>query len=670
MHEIQRFSNSINPLLFSGFIYRMLTLIAFMSLLLINNLSFAADPNLFESSLTSELASCPVNHKMYYIGANPPISTTSKPVSSQALNWTAGNTNRTFTFSETSGNKAFIIDFPMLLDLNTSYGGTPPFYGSIKDATTSALNLVHNSPAAKTNHTLNVSINRSVSKVGYKIQDLDSTGNSGQVSYIEQVDVSANQGLLTFNSNFHTRNTAGNIVTARSGVNCGSGGCTIDTAWNYNLPNSTLNLKHNNSFTQNNSPHAIGYSDFYFCLAPPKLIVKKELTGSRINDNNAKRDQFEISTKAGTTELNKFTTQGEGQNLTNNISPVITLKESTSYIISERVMNAATPGNIDDYNTSYICTNTSTDSKSTMPVGNGSSISLSNLNYGDEVTCTITNNPRSYIFSGTVFDDNGGIPIAQANATNDNITSASSAYTNRPNYFNGVFNAPQEIGISGSTIRLVNCANTATTYATQSVGTGTTIGQYQFSVPISTFGGNSSICLLEERSGTTYPIRTNSDIRTIAFASNIYNYPDNNFGRVVAANAALVLRKFQYINDCPSNLTYSSINTTLDPRTGFSTNAIEESIIPGKCIAYKITATNRANIAINDFIMRDTLQQKGVNNSKVTSVLADPPRISTDFADIYTKGQNGTLVTKTFTLEKRSERSFYFNTKYGTTIDP
>ena len=68
--------------------------------------------------------------------------------------------------------------------------------------------------------------------------------------------------------------------------------------------------------------------------------------------------------------------------------------------------------------------------------------------------------------------------------------------------------------------------------------------------------------------------------------------------------------------------------------------------------------------------MKDTLQKKGVNNSKVTSVLADPPRISTDFADIYTKGQNGTLVTKPFTLEKRSERSFYFNTKYGTTIDP
>lgn len=662
MHEIQRFSNSINPLLFSGFVYRMLTLIAFMSLLLINNLSFAADPNLFESSPTSELASCPVNHKMYYIGANPPISTTSKPVSSQALNWTAGNTNRTFTFSEASGNKAFIIDFPMLLDLNTSYGGTPPFYGSIKDATTSALNLVHNSAAAKTNHALNVSINRSVSKVGYKIQDLDSTGNSGQVSYIEQVDVSANQGLLTFNSNFHTRNTAGNIVTARSGVNCGSGGCTIDTAWNYNLPNSTLNLKHNNSFTQNNSPHAIGYSDFYFCLAPPKLIVKKELTGPRINDKNAKRDQFEINTKAGTTVLNSFTTQGEGQNLTNNISPVITLKESISYTISERVMNAATPGNLGDYTTSYICTNTTTDSKSTMPVGAGSSISLSNLNYGDEVTCTITNNPKSYIFSGTVFNDNGGLMLKanKVGVVNDK-------------YFNGSFDPTfGEVGISHSEliVSLTDCSDN-NLIANTSPQLVSNTGKYTFNIPRSSVAVEQKLCLVEnEPNDWIYSVDTTKNKREVNIIDGRYVYDNLDFGEVEANNTALVLRKFQYINDCPSNLTYSSIDTTSDPRTGFSTNAIEESIIPGKCIAYKITATNRANIAINDFIMKDTLQKKGVNNSKVTSVLADPPRISTDFADIYTKGQNGTLVTKPFTLEKRSERSFYFNTKYGTTIDP
>ena len=138
-----------------------------------------------------------------------------------------------------------------------------------------------------------------MSKVGYKIQDLDSTISSRQVPYIEEVDVSANRGQLTFNTSFHTRNPAGNVVTARSGLNCGVGGCTIDAAWNYSIANTTLNLKHNNTLTQTNSPHAIGYSDFYFCLAPPKLIVKKALTGTRFNDSDTKRDQFNIKVAGG-----------------------------------------------------------------------------------------------------------------------------------------------------------------------------------------------------------------------------------------------------------------------------------------------------------------------------------------------------------------------------------
>ena len=279
-----------------------------------------------------------------------------------------------------------------------------------------------------------------------------------------------------------------------------------------------------------------------------------------------------------------------------------------------------------------------------------------------------------YIFSGTVFDDNGGITAAQANATNDDITSSSSVYTNRPNYFNGIFNSPQESGISGSTVKLVNCANTATTYATQIVNTGTPIGQYQFSVPIATFNNNTNICLIEEYSGTTYPIRTTSDNRSAGFTTTTYLYPNNDFGRVIAANAALVLKKAQYINNCPSTLNYtdSSLNTAnnSDPKTGFSTGSIS-NMTPGQCIAYRITATNRANIGINNFIMKDVLQKQGVNGATVTSVLTNPPLSTTDYtiSDNPAIGVNGEIKTKSLTLASRSKRDFYFNTKYGTTVD-
>ena len=272
-----------------------------------------------------------------------------------------------------------------------------------------------------------------------------------------------------------------------------------------------------------------------------------------------------------------------------------------------------------------------------------------------------------YVFSGTVFDDNGGITAAQASATNADLTTG--PYANNNTYFNGVFNPPQETGITGSTVRLVNCTNTSTVYPTQSViEDNAPVGKYQISIPTSTLGSNTNLCLLETRTGTTYPIRTTSDNRKIAFTATTYDYPNNNFGRVIAENVALVLKKQQYLNDCPSTLNYTNINETATPLTGFSTASIDK-VAPGKCIAYKITATNRANLNIDSFIMRDILQLKGVNGATVTSVLANPALSTADYAATENPaiGANGEVKTRTLVLNPKAKRDFYFNTKYGTT---
>lgn len=283
-----------------------------------------------------------------------------------------------------------------------------------------------------------------------------------------------------------------------------------------------------------------------------------------------------------------------------------------------------------------------------------------------------------YIFSGTVFDDNGGIPQGSADKDNADITTPSSVYTNRPNYFNGRYDptAP-ETGITDSTVRLANCSNTSTTYPTQSViRGGAPVGEYQISIPKTTLATNTNLCLIESRTGNTYPIRTSNESRTVGFAATKYNYPDNNFGRVIAANAALVLRKAQYVNDCPTTLTYSDskINTpnNTDPRAGFSESPINgtngNALTPGQCIAYRITATNRSNLPINSFVMRDVLQKKGVDSALVTSVLANPIAPNSDFAsNSVAIGQNNPVITNPLTLNSRTKRDFYFNTKYGTT---
>ena len=285
-----------------------------------------------------------------------------------------------------------------------------------------------------------------------------------------------------------------------------------------------------------------------------------------------------------------------------------------------------------------------------------------------------------YIFSGTVFNDNGGITAAQATAVQASANPAnftSGAYNNT-NYFNGVFNQSQEMGISDSTVRLASCDNNnSPTYATQTVNSsGATIGQFQFSVPLSTFGSNRSICLIESRTGNSYPIRTTTDNINTGFTTTTYHYPNRNFGRVITENAALVLRKAQFVNDCPSTLDYtaSTLNTpgNTNPRTGFSESSISGSeLIPGQCIAYRITATNRSNLVINDFVMQDKLQKKGVEGALVTSVLVGPLHNSSDYAlNSVAIGQNNPVITKPLVLPARDNKVFYFNTKYGTTVDP
>lgn len=672
MYQVQRFLGSISNYSFSHYIYRILALITF---LLVSN-SSVANLNLFESSPTSEIASCPSGHKMYYIGASPPKHT---PIETQPLSWSAGSITKDFAFIEATGNKIFNINFPLAVDLNNDYG-QPPFYGSVNGVTSSALNLSHNSTSAKTNHILNISINRSVNKTGYKIQDLDSTKVNyyffSFTPYIEQVDVSTNNGKLTFNSIFQTINANNNIVTAKEGENCGVGECNIDSSWNYNIANTPLSLKHNNTKREINGAHIVGYSDFYFCLAPPKIVVKKLLGATRVNDTDTKRDQFEIKVTGGSIASNSFTTAGTGTTITNGSSKVIDLAESTTYTITESVMNGTTLGDIANYNATYTCSNATTGSKTAMPTAamkydataKTRSFSISGTTYGDEITCTITNSPATYSFSGMVFNDNGGITDAQADVRNAIIDSGT---YNNSLYFNGLFDSISETGIAGSTVSLVNCANSNIIYATKTVeNSGSNIGKYQITVPSSTLAGNNPVCLIETNNNTSpaYPIRTTTEKHNLSLESNNYIYANKNFGRVIANNAALVLEKEQAANDCKftnfTNLTYSK-NPLSSSATG-----VGKDIRPGQCIAYKITATNRANIAIDNFIMQDVLQRKDPNNPAdptVTSVLASPARTAGIFNDGLSNGQNGTITTIPMSLPKKEKRVFYFNTQYGST---
>ena len=599
---------------------------------------------------------CPSGDKMYYVGANAPSGSTRL-----ALSWTAGSTSRTFNFNDGTGT-TMTINFPLFVDPNSNSGGTPPFYGSITDATQNALNLVHNSPDVKDNHTMTISVNRAVTKLSFVVQDLDSALSNRRVPYQEQVDVSSTSGQLTYNTDYHTINANNNIVTAIIGRNCGLNGCNIDATWGAKPANSSFSITHSNQYTQFNAAHAVGYSDFYFCVTPPKLTTRKVLTGNRVETN----DQFTIATTTGTTAVSSFTTTGTGSGLTTNSITATGLSTTATYTIAETIANTDGKGNLANYNTSYACTNASSSSTTTMPSGSTTSFNLPTLTYGDDITCTITNTPNAYIFSGIIFNDNGGLTLTERQLTGINTQ-----------YFNGVYDPTAgETGIyqTGLKVQLAKNCNTTSPTPIKTVDVNTN-GTYSITATPTEMAGATNVCVIEQEPGgnlTSYPVDTTNNQLNINYVATTYNYPNLNFGEVSQNNAGLVLVKEQATNDC---------NITNTAMLGLTYNAVTQSGIDArKCVAYKITAYNRTNLTnpLTNVRITDALPKKGVNTSTVTSTLVGPTDTTSNNFNINFNsgvtgavtafGQNGTVVSNVKSLAAGANMSLYFNTKYDSSL--
>lgn len=636
--------------------------------------------SVFDPGSSLAPATCPTDHRMYYLGASPPSSAHK----SQSLtDWTAGTDSKVYSFNEASGNKTFTISFASIVDKYTTYREQSPFYGSIPDATQNAINVIHSSPAAKSNHTLNVTVNKPVSKLGYVIQDLDSNSDNNQVAYQEQVDVSGSLGTLNAQPTYHTINGTNNIVTSIRGINCQTANsCPINATWGYKATNSPFSLVHNNIFSQYDSPHAVAYADFYFCMAPPKVVIKKQLTGNRVNDSASNRDQFTISVNNGNTSIASFETTGSGQTVTNGSSNAISLAEDISYTITEKITNSLNNGDAANYTSTYTCSNNTTGSSTVMPTTamtynattKTRSFTLANVNYGDEITCTIVNSPASYTFSGIVFNDNGGIV-----ASDDTRQDISTTFVGNGSYFNGLYDSASEVGIydSNLSIRLTDCnGNNLTTVSSnpQAVSNvSTTRGRYSFTVAVSALANKTKVCVIEnEPSVWDYTVDTNADNREVTLVANVYNYSNLDFGEVKANNAALVLIKSQYVHECNNNLDYQAVSTNAaDPTVGFSINPIS-GVSPGKCIAYSVRAFNRGHVGLQQVQIRDQLQI-----TPVTSVFQQPAPLfipTSITSPTVNYGSNGEIRSNPFSLAATPSTSaqpnsatLYFNTKYGST---
>ncbi|WP_025646630.1 MULTISPECIES: hypothetical protein [unclassified Psychrobacter] len=392
-----------------------------------------------------------------------------------------------------------------------------------------------------------------------------------------------------------------------------------------------------------------------YCYQPqPRLTYTKALSTSRKKNT----DQFTVQIKDNadnsvvTSGITSVTTTGSNNTVTTGTGTTGTFKvnPTKTYTLTESGSGST---NLADYNALYACRKSGPNG-ATITTLNPNSLQLT---YGDDWTCTVTNGLKSYTFTGYVFNDNGGI-------SSEDKFDTSSTFTGNSAYFNGIYDRSVESGINDINvqIRLTNCSDT--TYATTSINEE---GKYSFSFPSNFISVGQSGCVVQDEPNEwTYSVDTTANEIPITITEGNYTYDNLNFGEVQINNTALVLEKQQYVHDCSATLNYSSIlDNETDPSLGFS--EVTAKVDPGQCIAYKITATNRGNIVLNNIVISDTLQKEGVDGATVTSTLADAISTADGFATDRAIGYNGTITTQPFSLNKEAPRSFYFNTQYGTT---
>ena len=425
-----------------------------------------------------------------------------------------------------------------------------------------------------------------------------------------------------------------------------------------------------------------------YCYKPqPRLTYKKELSDPR----KANTDQFTVEIKDNadnsvvTNGITTTTTKGTGNTITNGTGTTGTFKinPTKTYTLTEAASGTTILSN---YMPIYACKKSGLNGATTTTL-NPNSLQLT---YGDDWTCTVTNGLKPYTFTGFVFNDNGGITARESTRQD-----TSSTFTNNVNYFNGIFNisgnnTESGIGANDLQVRLTNCgplggtdiAGTVAQSIPKSAPQGLLLGQYRFTVPASVVATLSpqKVCVVQiEPRDWEYSVDTTPNFREVSLTPNRFDYKTDgtlnlDFGEVQANNASLVLVKSQYVNNCDINANYDGTNGTSSQTPIFSSDSIT-NIEPGKCIAYRIEAYNRGHVDLKDIKISDELQTKA-QGGLVNSVFALPAPKG-DPTSLYTSTTlpTGTITSELFKLDKPTgavptKATLYFNTKYGTTVDP
>ena len=677
MYQTQRFVNSINVYSLREYLYHVMILISFMIFLLANNSALAAVTCPADS--VSDIFSIADYNKLAPV-VSPPAPTINQPID--------GNQNESYLIASnslvTSGS---LTTGSSNTYQSTTVGGIRMFEFFQDFATKTSTRTVSYTFKNKfTNQS------QALSNLSLTLYDIDTNiaGTDAQnrlyFEYFDQTTITGVNSLGAVITPLLQSKGAGisdfapyrqTNITTNTTCNGLDNRCRVTVAFNEPVVsvditygnNTALNYSTNGQANNDPGDQLINILFDGYCYLPqPRLTYNKNLSDPR----KANTDQFVVQIKDNannsvvTNGITTTTSTGTGNIVTNGTGTtgIFKVDPTKTYTLTE---TAAGSTNLVNYADSYICKRSDGTTVTTL------NPKILKLTYGDNWTCTITNSKPNYTFTGTVFNDNGGIASNSANKQNISPT-----FTSNQNYFNGIFDSNEQgIAATGLQVRLTDCSGTNIVNTTAQTVSSNPLGRYTFNVPASALDGKTRVCIVEiEPSSWIYDVDTTTNNREVLLVDSIYNYSNIDFGEVESNNAALVLIKSQYLYDCRIIKFNDIVNANTNPSTprqGFSTNAATDAV-PGECIAYRIEAFNRGHIDLRDVQISDTLQTTSVKSAFFT---AQPPYGIPEnvvYTSINPGPSNGKIVSDKFDLARVppssnniNKGSFFFSTNYGTT---
>ena len=272
--------------------------------------------------------SCPNGATMYFLGDTSNRPSNAVTPNNRSWSWTSGSSSNSFTFIDPTNGKTITLNmwisdqqgvstnYPIAMKTSTSVSQADAPSGSV------VFTLSNNSPKNVPNHAWNLTASVPVSKMGFRINDLDYAYDSKSGFYTEKMTVNLGNGSFTPTvSGRHQLSTNPTAVIAIG--KCGTGdeatNCPVYADWTNIAANAAIKASHSNVTTATNGQyfHWVSYDNFYFCAMPARLFVNKLLDGNRVKTNDQLKVDVNNTATSPATLVKTFTTTGSGSTITN-----------------------------------------------------------------------------------------------------------------------------------------------------------------------------------------------------------------------------------------------------------------------------------------------------------------------------------------------------------------